>query len=50
MTKLTVNNVTHDVASGPDTPLLWVLRDELGLDDRSIAALTASKAIELGDG
>ncbi|MGE0483241.1 MAG: (2Fe-2S)-binding protein [Gammaproteobacteria bacterium] len=31
MSKLTVNAVTHDVRSSPDTPLLWVLRDELGL-------------------
>ncbi len=31
MTKLEVNGQEHDVASAPDTPLLWVLRDELGL-------------------
>lgn len=31
MTKLTVNGQEHDVASAADTPLLWVLRDELGL-------------------
>ncbi|MCB1746142.1 MAG: (2Fe-2S)-binding protein [Gammaproteobacteria bacterium] len=31
MARLTVNTVDHDVASSPDTPLLWVLRDELGL-------------------
>jgi isoquinoline 1-oxidoreductase alpha subunit len=31
MNKLSVNTVTHDVHSSPDTPLLWVLRDELGL-------------------
>lgn len=26
-----VNGKSHEVASEPDTPLLWVLRDELGL-------------------
>jgi isoquinoline 1-oxidoreductase alpha subunit len=30
-TKLTVNGKSVSVASGADTPLLWVLRDELGL-------------------
>lgn len=29
--KLVVNNQTYDVNSEPDTPLLWVIRDELGL-------------------
>ncbi|CUX71043.1 MULTISPECIES: (2Fe-2S)-binding protein [Agrobacterium] len=29
--KLLVNNQTYDVDSEPDTPLLWVIRDELGL-------------------
>lgn len=28
---LTVNGVRHDVAASPDMPLLWVLRDILGL-------------------
>lgn len=31
MTRLTVNNKPHDVEADPDTPLLWVLRDTLGL-------------------
>jgi len=31
MTKLTVNGVVHDVAADEDMPLLWVLRDLLGL-------------------
>lgn len=30
-TKLIVNGKPAAVESGPDTPLLWVLRDELGL-------------------
>jgi len=30
-TKLDVNGRSYDVNSPPDTPLLWVLRDELGL-------------------
>ncbi|WP_118134584.1 (2Fe-2S)-binding protein [Oceanicella sp. SM1341] len=29
---LTVNGTAHDIASPPDTPLLYVLRDELGLN------------------
>ncbi len=29
--KLQINGLEHDVSSPPDTPLLWVLRDELGL-------------------
>jgi isoquinoline 1-oxidoreductase alpha subunit len=30
-TKVDVNGRSYDVNSPPDTPLLWVLRDELGL-------------------
>ncbi|MBA8840699.1 (2Fe-2S)-binding protein [Ochrobactrum sp. RH2CCR150] len=29
--KLQINDETFDVNSDPDTPLLWVIRDELGL-------------------
>ena len=29
--KLQVNGNSYDVASAGDTPLLWVIRDELGL-------------------
>jgi aerobic-type carbon monoxide dehydrogenase small subunit (CoxS/CutS family) len=29
--KLSINGAQRDVAAAPDTPLLWVLRDELGL-------------------
>lgn len=29
--KLTVNGIEHEVDVEPDTPLLWVLRDNLGL-------------------
>ena len=31
MTKITVNGTAHDVDVEPDTPLLWVLRDVIGL-------------------
>lgn len=31
MTTITVNENRHDVDAAPDTPLLWVLRDHLGL-------------------
>lgn len=30
--RITVNRATHDVTSAPNTPLLYVLRDELGLN------------------
>ena len=29
--KLTINGSSHEVTAAPDTPLLWVLRDEVGL-------------------
>ena len=29
--KLNINGKDYDIKSAPDTPLLWVLRDELGL-------------------
>jgi nicotinate dehydrogenase subunit A len=32
MVKLTVNGREHDVSADPDTPLLYVLRDELALN------------------
>src|SRR4030081_97171 len=31
MITITVNGQRHDVDAAPDTPLLWVLRDHLGL-------------------
>ena len=31
MPRLTVNGLTHQVDVDPDTPVLWVLRDTLGL-------------------
>jgi isoquinoline 1-oxidoreductase alpha subunit len=31
MTKLTINGRTHEVDVEGDTPLLWVIRDEVGL-------------------
>jgi len=31
MTSLTINGAATTVAASPDTPLLWVLRDHLGL-------------------
>ena len=29
--KITVNSTQHDIDVEPDMPLLWVLRDELGI-------------------
>ncbi|TXI80873.1 MAG: (2Fe-2S)-binding protein [Cupriavidus sp.] len=31
MTTLTINGKTHDVDADPSTPLLWALRDNLGM-------------------
>lgn len=31
MISITVNGIRHDVDVTPETPLLWVLRDELGM-------------------
>jgi isoquinoline 1-oxidoreductase subunit alpha len=31
MIKLTINGTSHDVDVEPDTPLLWVIRDTIGL-------------------
>ena len=31
MVKLNVNGETREVEAGPDTPLLWVLREQVGL-------------------
>jgi isoquinoline 1-oxidoreductase subunit alpha len=31
MTNLTVNGRSYSVTADPDTPLLWVIRDEIGL-------------------
>jgi isoquinoline 1-oxidoreductase subunit alpha len=31
MIRLTVNSASREVAADPDTPLLWVLREQLGL-------------------
>ena len=31
MARLTINGKTHDVNVDPDTPLLWVIREQVGL-------------------
>ena len=31
MLSLKINGGTHEVDAEPDTPLLWVLRDQLGM-------------------
>jgi isoquinoline 1-oxidoreductase subunit alpha len=31
MVKLTINGTTHDVDVDPNTPLLWVIREQVGL-------------------
>ena len=41
MIRLTVNNVRHEVDVDPETPLLWVLRDNLGLTGTKYSCGTA---------
>ena len=43
-TRLVVNGTTHDVTAAPDTPLLYVLRNELVSTVRSSAADSDSAA------
>ena len=31
MARLTINGTVHDIDVDPNTPLLWVLRDTIGL-------------------
>ncbi|HLH89667.1 MAG TPA: (2Fe-2S)-binding protein [Xanthobacteraceae bacterium] len=31
MARLNINGTTHDVQAEPDTPLLWVIREQIGL-------------------
>jgi isoquinoline 1-oxidoreductase alpha subunit len=31
MVRVTVNEKTHDIDADPDTPLLWILREQLGM-------------------
>lgn len=41
MTRLIVNGRTHNVDAPPDTPLLWVLREDLGLTGARYGCATA---------
>ena len=41
-TDLTINGVRHTVQADPDTPLLWVLRDELLMTGTKYAAASPS--------
>jgi len=38
--KLTINGKTHEVEADPDTPLLWVLREWIGITVLSMAAVS----------
>ena len=42
MITLTINGERREVAAAPDTPLLWVLRDELGLTGTKFGCGVAS--------
>jgi isoquinoline 1-oxidoreductase alpha subunit len=50
--RLTVNGVARDVDVAPDTPLLWVLRDVLGLTGTKYgcgAGICGACAVRMGD-
>ena len=42
MITLTINGARREVSASPDTPLLWVLRDELGLTGTKFGCGVAS--------
>ena len=42
MIKLTLNGEPREIAAAGDTPLLWALRDELGLTGTNIGCDTSS--------
>jgi isoquinoline 1-oxidoreductase alpha subunit len=42
MITLTINGARREVSAAPDTPLLWVLRDELGLTGTKFGCGVAS--------
>jgi isoquinoline 1-oxidoreductase subunit alpha len=44
MVHLTISGRTHDVDVEPDTPLLWVIRDSVGLTGTNTAAVSRSAA------
>jgi len=45
MTTITVNGKQHEVAAAPDTPLLYVLRNELELNGPSSAAASPVRGV-----
>src|SRR5262252_6315800 len=50
--KLTVNEVEHEIDADPDMPLLWVLRDLLGLTGTKYGcgeALCGACTVHIGD-
>ncbi|HUN69128.1 MAG TPA: 2Fe-2S iron-sulfur cluster-binding protein, partial [Burkholderiales bacterium] len=50
MASLTINGKTHDVSADPTTPLLWVIRDSLGMTGTKFgcgAALCGSCTVHL---
>ena len=57
MARLNINGVTHDVNVAPDTPLLWVIREQVGLGQRcredqckkQAKAITTEDAEEMQD-
>ena len=46
MPRLTVNGKSQDVDADPSTPLLWVLREQVGLTGTKYACGIAQCAIE----
>ena len=44
MVHLTINGRGYDVDAEPDTPLLWVIRDSVGLTGTKYAAVSRNAA------
>ena len=42
---VTINGKTYQVEAEPDTPLLWVIRDELGMTGTNMAAASLSAVL-----
>jgi isoquinoline 1-oxidoreductase alpha subunit len=50
MIKLTVNGKTHDLDVEDDTPLLWVIRDEVGLTGTKFGCGVGASGASTGQG
>ena len=44
MVQLTINGTKHEVDADPDTPLLWVIREQVGLTGTKFGCGIAASA------